>query len=264
VRWLVSAPLWVLLVGWLAVTVAAAVLGHLFVSRVVHGHEREDVRGRASPMMPALGAMFAVLTAITLSSEAGYLKSAQDGVAGEAAAASRLAWAATNRNVDTAPIHAALERYLVATRTYEWTGDGAASGDDAPTADALAELENAVRSSAADQAVGTPGSSELLTSVDEISTGRRGRLADAARDLPALYIVTLIVSGLALVANAGAIVSAVSRRAALLVASLTVVVALSLALLCALTGPFRGALAISGEPIDAVIEDLRSGFFTRS
>ena len=47
-------------------------------------------------------------------------------------------------------------------------------------------------------------------------------------------------------------------------ASLTVVVALSLALLCALTGPFRGALAVSGGPIDAVIEDLRTGFFTRS
>jgi hypothetical protein len=235
-HWLVAAPLWVLLVGWLAVTIAAAVLGHLFVSRLVHGPEREEVRGRASPMMPALGAMFAVLTAITLSSEAGYLKSAQDGVSGEAAAASRLAWAATNRNVDTAPIHAALEHYLVAT----------------------------VRSAAADPSVGTPGSSELLASVDEVSTGRRGRLADAARDLPALYIVTLIASGLALVANAGAIVSASSRRAALLVASLTIVVALSLALLCALTGPFRGPLAISGEPIDAVIEDLRSGFFTRS
>ena len=111
--------------------------------------------------------------------------------------------------------------------------------------------------------IGTPASSELLASVDEISTGRRSRLADASRDLPPLYIVTLIASGLALVANAGAIVSAVSRRSALLVASLTVVVALSLALLCALTGPFRGALAVSGEPIDAVIEDLRTGFFTR-
>ena len=65
-------------------------------------------------------------------------------------------------------------------------------------------------------------------------------------------------------ANAGAIVSAVSRRAALLVASVAIVVALSLALLCALTGPFRGGLTVSGEPIDAVIEDLRSGFFTRS
>ena len=152
----------------------------------------------------------------------------------------------------------------MATRTNEWSGEAAASGDDPETADALADLERAVRTAAAAPSIGSPTGSELLASVDEVSTGRRGRLADASRDLPALYIVTLIASGLALVANAGAIVSAVSRRAALLVASLTVVVALSLALLCALTGPFRGALAVSGGPIDAVIEDLRSGFFTRS
>ncbi len=262
--WLVSAPLWALLVGWLAVTVAAAVIGHVFVSRVVRGHERDEVRVLAYPMMPALGAMFAVLTAITLSSEAGYLKSAQDGVSQEAAAASKLAWAATNPNVDTPPIHAALERYLVATRANEWSGEAAASGDDPATADALADLERTVRAAAAAPTIGSPTGSELLASVDEVSTGRRGRLADTSRDLPALYIITLIASGLALVANAGAIVSAVSHRAALLVASLTVVVALSLALLCALTGPFRGALAVSGGPIDAVIEDLRTGFFTRS
>jgi hypothetical protein len=264
VHWLVSAPLWALLVGWTAVAVAAAVVGHVFVSHVVHSHERAEVRGLAYPLMPALGAMFAVLTAITLSSEAGYLKSAQDGVSEEAAAASRLAWAATNPNVDPEPIHATLDGYLVAIRTNEWSGDDAATGDDPQTADALADLERAVRSAAADTAVGTPGSTELLAAVDAVSSGRRGRLADGSRELPALYIVTLIVSGLALVANAGAIVSAVSRRSALLVAGLTIVVALSLALLCALTGPFRGALAVSGEPIDAVIDDLRTGFFTRS
>ena len=133
-----------------AVAVAAAVLGHLFVSHVVHGHEREEVRGRAIPMMPAFGAMFAVLTAITLSSEAGYLKSAQDGVA--RSPPRRRGWRGRRRTPASipAPIHAALERYLVATRTYEWSGDAAATGDDPQTADALADLERAVRSAAAD------------------------------------------------------------------------------------------------------------------
>ena len=147
--WLVSTPLWALLIGWLAVTIVAAVIGRAFVSRVVLGHERNEVRMLANPMMPALGALFAVLTAITLSSEAGYLKSAQDGVSQEAAAASMLAWAATNPNVDPAPIHASLERYLVATRTNEWSGEAAAHGDDPATADALADLEHTVRTAAA-------------------------------------------------------------------------------------------------------------------
>ena len=62
--------------------------------------------------MPALGAAFAVLVALTLSSEAGYLRSAQDNVASEAAAAARLAWAATTHGVESQPIQAALADYL--------------------------------------------------------------------------------------------------------------------------------------------------------
>ncbi len=187
---------------------------------MVFGHERNEVRMLANPMMPAPGASFAVLTAITLSSEAGYLKSAQDGVSQEAAAASMLAWAATNPNVDPVPIHASLERYLVATRTNERSGEAAVHGDDPATADALADLEHTVRTAAAASAsIGTPASGELLCrSVDQTSTGstRSARRRCSCAYLPTLYLVTLIVSGLALVANAGAIVSAVSRRAALL------------------------------------------------
>ena len=64
--------------------------------------------------MPALGAAFGVLIGLTLASEAGYLKSAQDIVADEAAAASRLAWAATSPGVRSEPIHVALSEYLQA------------------------------------------------------------------------------------------------------------------------------------------------------
>ena len=55
----------------------------------------------ASPLMPALGAAFAIFTALTLSSEAGYLRSAESLVSDEAAAASRLAWAATSPGVQS-------------------------------------------------------------------------------------------------------------------------------------------------------------------
>jgi hypothetical protein len=251
----------VLLVAWMLVVVAAAVAGRLFVRRVVPSDERAEVRGLTFPLMPALGAMFAVLTAITLSSEAGYLKAAQENVSGEAVAASRLAWAATSPGAPTDAIQTALERFVVATRTNEWSGDAAAAGDDPETRNALGALEDVVRTAAADQALGTPASGELLAAVDAVAAGRRHRLADADRDLPALYVLTLIAGGLALVANAGAIVSHVGRRSTWLVAGLTVVVGLSLALLFSITGPYRGPLTVSGAPIDAVLDDLRSGFF---
>ena len=56
----------------------------------------------AARLMPALG----VLMALTLASEAGYLKAAHDEVSAEAAAASRLAWASTSPGVDTEAIKA--------------------------------------------------------------------------------------------------------------------------------------------------------------
>ena len=56
--------------------------------------------------MPALGAVFALLSALALSSEATALRSSDQEVAAEAAAASRLAWASTTPGVEGAPVQA--------------------------------------------------------------------------------------------------------------------------------------------------------------
>jgi hypothetical protein len=52
-----------------------------------------------------------------------------------------------------------------------------------------------------------------------------------------------------------------SIRTSLLVVGLALVVALSLALLFALSGPWDGPLIVSGQPIDTVVRDLHAGFF---
>ena len=74
-------------------------------------------------------------------------------------------------------------------------------------------------------------------------------------------MLTLVASGLALVVNAGALTTRSSARTSLLVGGLAVVVALSLALLFALSAPWNGPLTVSGEPIDVVVRDLGGGFF---
>ena len=51
---------------------------------------------------------FAILAALTLANEAGYLSSAESIVSSEAGNAARLAWAATSPGVNSEPIHAAL------------------------------------------------------------------------------------------------------------------------------------------------------------
>jgi hypothetical protein len=261
-NWLTSLPAGVLVAGWVVVALLAAALGRWLSITLVPVGDREQFERVASALMPALGATFAVLIAITLSSEAGYLRQAQDVVSDEAAAASRLAWAATSPRVAPEPIHEALLDYLQTTRRDEWRGDRASAGAE-PVGQALAALERATREQAAQAELGTPASSELLSAVDAVSSTRRERLAAASRQIPVLYVVTLVASGLALVGNAGALTYRTSKRSATVVVGLAVVVGLSLALLFALGAPWRGPLVVGGGPLDSIVSDLQAGFFHR-
>ena len=253
---LTSLPWGVLVVGWLVFALAVAAISRRVVRRLVPSEERDHVPGIAAPLMPALGAAFAILMALTLSSEAGYLRAAQDIVSDEAGGASRLAWAATGPGIDTASIQAALLDYLQFTREREWQRLSEAEGTDLDVAGALAKLERVVRLEAVRPDLVTPAGTELLASLDLLTTGRRTRLAAASRELPLLYVITLVASGVALIANAGALTFRSSLRTSLLLVGLAGVVGLSLALLFALSGPWEGALTVSGQPIDTILRDL--------
>ncbi|MFJ1731178.1 hypothetical protein [Streptomyces sp. NPDC088254] len=259
--WLTSLPAVVLVVGWLALALLVAAAARVGVRALVPPEERDRVPQIATPLMPTLGASFAIFAALTLASEAGYLRAAEGLVSDEAAAASRLAWAATSPRVHSEPIHTALLDYLRETRAEEWKADAAASGDDPATARTIARLERTVRAEAARPEVGTPTGTELVASMDGVTSSRRARIAAASREVPALYVVTLVVSGLALIVNSGALVFRSSLRTSLLIVGVASVVGLSLALLFALSAPWNGPLLVSGHPLDAIIANLRSGFF---
>lgn len=260
-NWLTSLPAVVLVVGWLLVALLVAVVARIGVRTLVPAEERDRVPTIVGPLMPTLGAAFAIFAALSLASEAGYLRAAEGLVGEEAAATSRLAWAATSPGVHSEPIQAALLGYLRTSRAREWSGPAAASGEDPATARAIARLERSVRTEAARPGLGTPASTELLASLDGVTSARRARIAAAGREVPALYVVTLVATGLALIVNAGALVFRSSRRTSLLIGGVASVVGLSLALLFALAAPWRGPLVVSGHPIDAIISDLQSGFF---
>ena len=138
----------------------------------------------------------------------------------------------------------------------------AADGDPG-VAETIAALERTVRTEAARAELGTPASTELLASLDAVT-----QLAAAAPRrrrhgrLPVLYVVTLVVSGVALIANAGALGVAQPRADVGPRRRLSpCVVGLCMALLFSLSAPWRGPLVVSGGPIDAVLADLRAGFF---
>jgi hypothetical protein len=263
VDWLTSLPAVVLVVGGLLLAFLVAAGARIGVRVLVPVGERDRVPQIVTPLMPTLGAAFAIFAALSLASEAGYLRAAEGLVSDEAAAASRLAWAATSPQVHTEPIHAALRDYLQTTRAREWNGAAAASGDDPATGRAIARLERSVRDEAARSELASPSGTELLVSLDGVTSSRRSRIAAASREVPTLYVVTLVASGLALIVNAGALVFRTSLRTALLIGGIASVVGLSLALLLALTAPWSGPFVVSGHPLDAVVGDLKSGFFHR-
>jgi hypothetical protein len=248
---LVSLPVWGLVVTMLALGALVAIVARVLLRRLLAG-EQSGVAAVAGPLMPALGAAFALLAALSLSSEASELRQADQDVAAEAAAASRLAWASTTPGVDSDKVQAALLAYLQSTRDEEWAGsDGV--GDPA-TLEALSELERTVRAEAGGSELGSAQAGELLGAMDSMTSLRRERLATSAHEMPALYLIVVVASGLALVVNAAAL--AVDRRArvAWLTAGLVVVVALVVALLLAITSPFRGGFVADRTPIDDVID----------
>ena len=259
--WLTSQPIGVLVLGCLVIAALVAIGARFAVRALTQRPRRDAAYAIAAPLMSPLGAGFAILAALTLANEAQYLSSAESIVSSEAANASRLAWAATTPGVDSEGIHTALLRYLDATRTHEWNGTSAAQGNDPATATAVADLENAVRTEALKPTLGTPTSTELLTSIDALTADRRARLAAASRQLPDLYVITLLVSGCALIANAGALTMHVRFRGLLIIGGLTAVIGLSIALIFALATPWRGPIVVSGHPLDAVMQDLTSGYF---
>lgn len=262
-RWLTSLPVGLLIGGCLLAAVLIAVASRLAVRAFLRESQHDGAHSIAAPLMSPLGAGFAILAALTLANEAAALSEAESIVSNEAADASRLGWAATTPGVDGDVIHTALLRYLEATRANEWHGPQAAAGNDPATAVAIADLERAVRGEAVRPGLGTPISTELLASVDAITTDRRARLASAAKQLPGLYVITLVVGGIALIANAGVLTVRVGGRGALMISGLTIVIGLSVALILALDDPWDGSVIVSGYPLDTVIDDLVHGYFHR-
>ena len=209
--------------------------------------------------MPALGAAFALLAALSLAGEAAETRAAESDVGLEAAAASRLAWGSTSPGLDPDRIQTPLLTYLEATRAREWSLDD--HRGDEETLPALAELEGAVREAAATDGLGSAQAGELLSSLGSVTSLRRQRLTTASHALPDFYVAVVVLSGLALIVNSSALALAAGRRVALLTSGLVVVVALAVALLFALSAPFSGGFVVDDAPIADVISDLRSGVF---
>ena len=235
---LTSLPAGLLVVGVSPSPSLIAFGARLAVRALVPAEEYDHVQDIAAPLMPALGAAFGVLIALTLASEAGYLKSAQDIVATRRRP--RPGW--RGRRQAQASVRADPRSPWATTSRRRERPNGAAHAPRTatPPSPAIATLERVVRVEAARTELGTPAGTELLASLDAV-TAAGASDSPPLRHIPVLYVVTLVVGGVALIANAGALGFRSSVRTALLVVGLAIVVGLSLALLFSLVAVERPA-----------------------
>ena len=261
--WVTSQSVWLLVVLCLVIALGVTFGSRWLARALIPPDERDHACSIAAALMTAFAAAFALLTALTLANEANALSSAQAVVSSEAADAATLAWASTAPGIASTPIQQALLNYLEATRANEWHGNAAENGEDPATGNALATLERTVRTQAARHDIPVSSSNELLATIDSLTSARRQRLAAAERGLPDFYALTVVVTGLALIVNTSIVGIRSGLRGALVAVSLSIVIGLSVALLFALATPWRGSIEVSGQPIDAVIRDLMTGYFHR-
>jgi hypothetical protein len=256
--WFVDQPIVVVVLG-LGALFALVVLVTKLVARYLPAPATHSVAG---PLMPALGAAFGVLVAITIANEAVNYRAAQDGVVAEAATGARLAWASTNAGLDTSAIQDALLAYVDATTADGWAALGRGQSGNPVARDRLADLQRLVHQQAAVPGIGSAQASELLTSVDDLSRLRRTRIDVANRDLDGLYLFVIIFSGAALIVNATLLTLDHRRIVGLVPLGLVLVVVAAVSLAVGLSSPFRGGLEVSRAPLTTLAADLRTGYFS--
>lgn len=257
--WLVELPLWAQLLGSLTVFVAFAVVGRVAVRHLLGHDARIRAAMLAPPLMPALGAIFGVLVGFTITTEADALAEVRRDVAAEAGAASRLAWAATATAVETEAVHDALLGYLEQEIGSAWEDlRGEHPGDRLAS---LGVLEATVRAQLAREAVGRVEGAELVDALDDLAVARRDRVVATGDHVSGVVFAVLVLMGLALVANAVILTLRESRRVSMVVAGLVLVVSASVATVLAVSGPFKGGVALSDSALVEVLADLESGSF---
>jgi Protein of unknown function (DUF4239) len=258
VRWLAgrtSAALFGIFLAWFAVWTAFV---YLVLDTVISAQDQADLGTIAGPLMGALGALFAFLTAFVITTEWGQHREAEHTLGMEADACVRLAWISQSPGCDGAAIRRDLAAYLSSVLDEEWP-ELANGGGCETTHDRMSELQYRVRGVAAQPDVPASVASDLTTAADAIAVTRAERLNAAARDLPTPLFLLAFLSGVVLTLNA--IVLALHRDHAhgLAVAGIVALVPLDLALLLAIAMPFQGDLRVGGHALARVLDNLTRG-----
>ena len=255
-----SLNVWVLMLGALLVTMfIAAALAFAF-HRYLPGDSAEKAGITAAAYMTALGSLFAILTGFLINSEYGTLRQAQDVVAVEVSAASRLAYASAGLPPsDGERVQADLSAYLDSLLKGEWRALSERQADISPAVPTLRALQRDVAQLAAREYVAGATADALQGAIDDMTQSRRERVAIADRSLPTPLLILAILAGLALAANALLVSNRSGRRYSLVAGGIIVIIALDVAAILAISAPFQGAFLVDTAPISQLSAEVHSG-----
>jgi hypothetical protein len=205
--------------------------------------------------------LFALLTAFVITTQWNRSRTAEQIVGTEADACARLALASQSPGVDGARIRRLLVSYLESVLDDEWDTLRHEHAGSPSTADALSRLEQDARARATASHVSTAVATDLLAAAEGVAVSRRDRLHLAGHGLPAPLFILVFVSGVVLCLNAISMTAGLDDWVVLVIGGLIVLIALDLALVVAISDPYRGPMGVVPSPIERVLVDIRSERF---
>ena len=247
--------------GFLVWFVAWTVVVGVALDAVVDEAQQPVMAEAAGRLMSAVGVLFALLTAFVITNQWNRSRAAEGIVGTEADASIRLALASQSPGIDGQRVRLLLVQYLHAVLEKEWETLRHELAGSADTAAALSKLEYDVRAIATAPGVGTAVTADLLAAAEGVAVSRRDRLNLAGHGLPAPLFVLAFVSGVVLCLNAIAVAISLDDWVAIVIGGLVVLIALDLALVVAISDPFRGSLRVVPSPIEDVLHELEAGRF---
>ncbi len=258
--WLISLPgpalLAISLVAWIAFAAAA----NWWLHRRSTDGTGERAGVVAAAYMTALGSLFAILTAFLINAEYQSLRQTNTLISNESAAASRLAYSSEGLPAaDVERVQDLLVEYLEAVERDEWRALASDEPENSRAFSALKELKSAVFEIATSSYAPTASADGMQDAVSSLTSVRRERVAIASQELPIALLALSALAGVALVVNALVVTLRAGPRYTIVAWGIVVVVALDIAAILAIAGPFRGAFQASKAPIASLAAELRDG-----
>lgn len=251
--------------GFLAWFIGWSVLAIVVVERLVDEGDQAALARAAGDLVPAIGVLFSFLTGFVITSQWNRSRSAE-GLAGtEADAAVQLCLASQSPGIDGEAIRYRLAAYLDLVVSADWHKlvhhSGRSHVGDRRTSDALDALERTARVEATAGDVSTAIAHDVLRAAEGIAVARRDRLNLSGHGLPAPLFILVFIAGVVLSLDAIVLSVGLDGLSGLMVGGLVVLIALDLALIVAISDPFRGPMRALPTPITVVRDDLRRGRF---